>query len=53
MVVRFATTYAISAYHYYSCEFEPHSWQGVHDTALCDKICQWLATVGDFLWVLW
>jgi hypothetical protein len=20
------------------------SWQGVHDTTLCDKVCQWLAT---------
>jgi hypothetical protein len=25
-------------------EFEPHSWQGVLDTTLCDKVCQWLAT---------
>ena len=24
-------------------ELEPHSWQGVLDTTLCDKICQWLA----------
>ena len=21
------------------CEFEPHSWQGVLDTTLCDKVC--------------
>jgi hypothetical protein len=27
-----------------SCEFEPHSWRGVLDTTLCDKVCQWLAT---------
>jgi hypothetical protein len=27
-----------------SCEFEPRSWQGVLDTTLCDKVCQWLAT---------
>ena len=25
-------------------EFEPHSWQGVLDTTLCDKVCQLLAT---------
>jgi hypothetical protein len=25
MVVRFAITYTISAYHHYSCEFESHS----------------------------
>jgi hypothetical protein len=34
---------AISAYHNQSCEFEPCSWQGVLDTTLCDKVCQWLA----------
>jgi hypothetical protein len=44
MVVRFTTTYAISAYHHRSCEFEPSSWQGVHDTTLCDKVCEWLVT---------
>jgi hypothetical protein len=22
-------------------------------TSLCDKVCQWAATVGGFLWVLW
>jgi hypothetical protein len=25
------------------CKFEPCSWQGVLDTTLCDKVCQWLA----------
>jgi len=35
-VVGFTTTYAISAYHHKSCEFEPSSWQGVLDTILCD-----------------
>jgi hypothetical protein len=25
-------------------EFEPHSWRGVLDTTLCDKVTQWLAT---------
>jgi len=39
MVVEF-TTCAISAYHHYSCEFESHSWQGVLNTTLCDKVCQ-------------
>ena len=37
------TTCVVSAYHYYSCEFEPRSWRGVLDTTLCDKVCQWLA----------
>jgi hypothetical protein len=32
MVVGFATT----------TEFEPRSLQGVLDTTLCDKVCQWL-----------
>jgi hypothetical protein len=44
MVVGFTTTCAISAYHHYSCEFQPCSWQGVLDTTLCDKVCQWLVT---------
>ena len=42
ILVGFMTTYAISAYHHYSCEFESHSWRGVLDTILCDKF--WLAT---------
>jgi hypothetical protein len=33
-----------------SCEFEPRSWLGVLDTALCDKVCQW--QIGGFLRVL-
>jgi hypothetical protein len=44
MVVGSTTTYAISAYHHWSCEFEPRSWQSVFDTTLCDKACQWLTT---------
>jgi hypothetical protein len=44
MVVWFATTCAISAYHHWNCEFELHSWRGVLDTTLCDKVCQWLTT---------
>ncbi len=43
MVVGFTTTCAISGYHHESCEFEPHSWQGVFDKTLCDKVCQSLA----------
>jgi len=38
MVVGFTTTYAISAYHHKSFEFEAHSWQGVLDTTLCNKV---------------
>ena len=44
MVVECTTTSAIVAYHHLSCEFEPHSWRGVLDKTLCDKVCQWLAT---------
>jgi hypothetical protein len=44
MVVEFTTTCAIVAYHHLSCEFEPHSWRGVLDKTLCDKVCQCLAT---------
>jgi len=36
-------TCAISANHHWRCEFESHSWQGVLNTTLCDKVCQWLA----------
>jgi hypothetical protein len=28
--------------HHSFCEFESHSWRGVLDTTLCDKVCQWL-----------
>ena len=44
MVVGFITTYAINAYHHYSCEFEPRSLRGVLDTTLFDKVCQGHAT---------
>jgi hypothetical protein len=37
------TIYTISAYHHLSCEFKSHSWRGVLDTTLCDKVCLWLA----------
>ena len=39
-VVGFSITWAISVHHIYGCEFEPRSWRGVLDTALCDKVCQ-------------
>ena len=44
MAIRFTITCAMSAYHQWSCEFEPRSWRGALDTKLCDKVCQWLAT---------
>ena len=40
MVVEFTNTCVISAYLHLSCEFESHSWQGVLNTTLCDKVCQ-------------
>ena len=43
MVVGFTATYAISVYHYRSCESESRSWQSVLDIALCDKVSQLLA----------
>ena len=36
-VVGLTTTCVINAYHHYCCEFESHSWQGVLDTAVCDR----------------
>jgi hypothetical protein len=33
------------ATNYKCCEFESHSWQGVLDTTLCDKVCQWLSPI--------
>ena len=49
LVVGFTTICAISAYHHLRCEFEPCSWRGVIDRTLCDKVCQWVATVVGFL----
>jgi hypothetical protein len=43
MIVGFITICTISAYHHWRCEFEFHSWRGVLDATLCDKVCQWLA----------
>ena len=48
MVVGFTTTYAISAYHYYSCECEPRSWRDALDTTLCDKVFSDLQQVSGF-----
>ena len=48
MVVEFTTTCGIVAYHHVSCELKLHSWRGVLDKTLCDKVCQWLdKTVSD------
>jgi hypothetical protein len=47
MVDGFTTTYAISAYHHWCCEFESRS--RARYTTLCDKVCQWLATGRWFL----
>jgi hypothetical protein len=44
MEIGFTTTFAISVYHHWSCEFESCSWRGVLDKTLCDKGCQWLPT---------
>ena len=41
MVVEYTTTYAISAYHHWCCEFESRQGRGVQH---CYKVCQWLAT---------
>ena len=51
MAVEFTTTCAISAYYHLSCEFEPHSWQGVLDETLI-KFVSDLRQVCGFLWVL-
>ena len=46
MVVEFKTTYAISAYHHWCCEFESQSGRGV-------KFVSDLRQVSGFLHVLW
>jgi len=38
----FTTTYAISDYHHWCCEFESRSGRGVQDYVI--KVCQWLTT---------
>ena len=34
--------------HHLCCKFEYRSWRGVLDTTLCDKVCEWLATIRWF-----
>jgi len=50
MVVGFTTTYAISAYHHWSCEFESLSGQSVQHYVI--KLVGDLRQVGGFLQVL-
>ena len=52
MVVRFATTYAISAYHHWSCEFESHSCGMYSIQHYVIKFLSDLRQIGGFLWVL-
>jgi hypothetical protein len=47
MVFGFTTTYAISAYHHWSCEFEFRSGRGVQYYVI--KFVNDLRQVGDFL----
>ena len=44
MVVAFTTTYAISAYHHWSCEFKSAHGKVYSIATLSDKICLWLGT---------
>ena len=56
MVVGFATTYAINAYHYQSCEFESRSCRHVLVTNLQHYVIKFgtdLPQVGGFRRVLW
>jgi len=46
MVVGFTTSYAISAYHYWSCELESRSGRGVQHYVI--KVCQKHATSQCF-----
>jgi len=39
MVVAFTHTYVISAYHHCELHYYPH--QGILDTIICHKSCQW------------
>jgi hypothetical protein len=50
LVVGFSTTYAISAYHHWCCEFESRSGRGVKHYVI--KFVSDLRQVGGFLWVL-
>jgi hypothetical protein len=51
MVVRFTTTYAIGANHYWCCGFESRSGRGVQHYVI--KFVSDLLQVGGFLRVLW
>jgi len=44
IVVGFTTTYAISAYHHWCCEWNLDHCEVYNITNVCDKVCQWLAT---------
>jgi len=50
MVVWFTTTYAISAYHHWCCEFESRSWRGGQHYVI--KFVSDLRQVDGFLRVL-
>ena len=50
MAIAFTTTYAISAYHHQSCEFESRSGRGVHHYVI--KFVSDLRQVGGFLPVI-
>jgi hypothetical protein len=50
MVVGFTTTYAISAYHHWCCEFESRTGRGVQHYVI--KFVSDLRPIGGFLWVL-
>ena len=51
MVVGFTTTYAISAYYHWCCEFESRSGLGVQHYVI--KFVSDLRQIGGFLQVLW
>ena len=50
MLVRFTTTYAISAFHHWCCKFEPRSGRGVQHYGI--KFVSDLRQIDVFLWVL-
>ena len=51
MVVGFTTTYAVSPYHHWCCEFKSWSGWGVQQCVI--KFVSDLRQVSGFLWVLW
>jgi hypothetical protein len=51
MLVGFKTTYAMSAYHHWCCEFESRAGRGVHHYVI--KFVSDLRQVSGFLRVLW